>query len=387
MYYLINSPIKNFLLAVIVLLSIMLNSSSVFSQRMVMGEINFEAVGIGSNDRWSADFTAQSGELRWWNDYKISTLYGSGDAGSTTGNQRISPGIDAPNSYDLSGPVVAYGIYDFTFHFPQPLGDKGFTLDLRDANWSYEGMADIYIRWNSNTNEFQYYNSLTEPYWATLGNSGSSHCIWDLFDQDTNQEVFQPAAPSDFCCTNLNQIGYCPDFEWNFPYQPLFYQDYPDNFTYNIYRKANQGKFLCVVSDLGFPPATDPLYWTDNKISIAPQNQGIKFTYYVNAETGDAPTSPPSATISIWGYYLEEKNSPKEEYEIVTANYQSQNYYLTASPNPLNPSTTINYKLPTASHATLKIFNLQGEVVKKLADRYHIANHYQVVWNGENEIG
>ncbi len=60
----------------------------------------------------------------------------------------------------------------------------------------------------------------------------------------------------------------------------------------------------------------------------------------------------------------------------------AQNY-----PNPFNPSTTISYALPTASRVTLQIFNLQGEVVKTLVNGLQPANHYQVSWNGENELG
>lgn len=59
-----------------------------------------------------------------------------------------------------------------------------------------------------------------------------------------------------------------------------------------------------------------------------------------------------------------------------------QNY-----PNPFNPTTAIRYALPEASHVTLKIYNLRGELVKTLVDGYQAALTYQVTWNGYNEAG
>jgi len=60
----------------------------------------------------------------------------------------------------------------------------------------------------------------------------------------------------------------------------------------------------------------------------------------------------------------------------------SQNY-----PNPFNPTTTIRYALPKASHVTLKMFNLRGELVKTLVNGYQSAQYHQVMWNGSNEAG
>jgi len=59
-----------------------------------------------------------------------------------------------------------------------------------------------------------------------------------------------------------------------------------------------------------------------------------------------------------------------------------QNY-----PNPFNPTTTIRYALPKASHVTLKIYNLRGELVNTLVNGYQTAQNHQVVWNGDNEAG
>jgi hypothetical protein len=50
-------------------------------------------------------------------------------------------------------------------------------------------------------------------------------------------------------------------------------------------------------------------------------------------------------------------------------------------PNPFNPSTTINYKLPKASYVVLEIFDLLGRKVESLVSGQQRAGHQQVIWN------
>ncbi len=54
----------------------------------------------------------------------------------------------------------------------------------------------------------------------------------------------------------------------------------------------------------------------------------------------------------------------------------SQNY-----PNPFNPSTTIKYQIPKAGNVKLTVFNILGEVVSVLIDRYEETGVYSISFN------
>jgi hypothetical protein len=56
-------------------------------------------------------------------------------------------------------------------------------------------------------------------------------------------------------------------------------------------------------------------------------------------------------------------------------------------PNPFNPSTIIRYESAQAGHVTLRIYDVNGALVKILEDRDRPAGRYEVGWNGENERG
>lgn len=51
-------------------------------------------------------------------------------------------------------------------------------------------------------------------------------------------------------------------------------------------------------------------------------------------------------------------------------------------PNPFNPETTIQLNIPTNGKATLKIFNMKGQLIRTLHDGYLQAGNKTIKWNG-----
>ena len=56
-------------------------------------------------------------------------------------------------------------------------------------------------------------------------------------------------------------------------------------------------------------------------------------------------------------------------------------------PNPFNPTTTIQYQLPTDGHVTLEIYNVLGEKVRKLVEGIEESGYHEVEWDATNTSG
>ena len=61
--------------------------------------------------------------------------------------------------------------------------------------------------------------------------------------------------------------------------------------------------------------------------------------------------------------------------------YVSQNY-----PNPFNPSTSFYIDIPKAGNLSVKVFDVNGKVVKELINTYVNSGRVQARWSGKNEF-
>jgi hypothetical protein len=59
-----------------------------------------------------------------------------------------------------------------------------------------------------------------------------------------------------------------------------------------------------------------------------------------------------------------------------------QNY-----PNPFNPSTTIVYQIPKAALVEVKIYDLNGSLIKEVFSGLQSEGEYRISWDGRNQLG
>ena len=59
--------------------------------------------------------------------------------------------------------------------------------------------------------------------------------------------------------------------------------------------------------------------------------------------------------------------------------------YSTNYPNPFNPVTTIRFSIKDAGKVTLKVYSIDGKLVKTLVNNEVAQGEYQVLWDGKND--
>ena len=72
-----------------------------------------------------------------------------------------------------------------------------------------------------------------------------------------------------------------------------------------------------------------------------------------------------------------------ENGDVIPDSYALEQNY----PNPFNPETRIRYSVPEAGFVSIRIFRIDGELIKTLENRDRLPGRYEVVWDGTNDHG
>ena len=87
--------------------------------------------------------------------------------------------------------------------------------------------------------------------------------------------------------------------------------------------------------------------------------------------------------INKFGIYQLQWNADYTIEESLPNNYKlKQNY-----PNPFNPKTTITYQLPNSADVSLKIYNINGQLVRTLVKDNLESGTYSILWDGNDDSG
>lgn len=105
---------------------------------------------------------------------------------------------------------------------------------------------------------------------------------------------------------------------------------------------------------------------------------GLSPQEYIDLEF-DTRGAPPGSQLVFMahGQYFRQGANPAPEVPAV--------YFLEQNrPNPFNPSTTIQFGLPKGSRTTLRVFDVNGRLVRTLVDRSLPAGLHSAEWDGRN---
>ena len=142
----------------------------------------------------------------------------------------------------------------------------------------------------------------------------------------------------------------------------------PDVDVFNVYKSTTAG-----FDPTGMTPVAQVkgVEYVDQAVTT-----GMRYYYRLEAVDLAGNHSTYSAEASIIF------TSVKEVGDVPTAFALDQNY-----PNPFNPSTEIRFALPKATHVTLSVYTVSGELVTTLLDEAMSAGTFSITWNGRSSSG
>lgn len=253
------------------------------------------------------------------------------------------------------------------WHYSLPVGD-GKAVETNPGYGLYRCFVDIMGHKHLGDKTILY---LIDALWSSTNNANPP-IKWRMepFNNDYPSSIFASMDP-----VAIESVGF--DF--------LFHEFGPDHPTEGAYDpKDNKGPFprYSGVDDY-LHQAADSLNWPDN-IIYDPENDGkpLPRSLGVHEHWNNATEKKYSRNLGFnTGIELVYLKSTVDVTGLKDSKLQAfqlkQNY-----PNPFNKRTTIEFNLKESNHVQLIIYNISGQLVKKLVDANFSAGAHSVVWNG-----
>ncbi|MDD2228531.1 MAG: C25 family cysteine peptidase [Candidatus Cloacimonetes bacterium] len=115
--------------------------------------------------------------------------------------------------------------------------------------------------------------------------------------------------------------------------------------------------------------------WTEATFELGNVNGTAKFRWIFGSD----------GAVSGEGWYIDDvkivgTGSANEDEVITVKEVQLSDNF----PNPFNPTTTLRFSLPTDLQVSLDIYNVKGQLVRRLLDTPLSKGHHDVVWDGSD---
>jgi len=279
------------------------------------------------------------------------------------------------SAYDLVGsatPITSYSIYrrvDYSFSSGEPNGRRRIRsvagppepYNTPPGDWDYIGVVPA-------RQEDRY--SIVAPtiadstvtqgmYYSTFFISALTDTQWVYFDSPPDSgyslDNLSPHVPTGLAVAYNAGVGNA--LSWDAPADVDFQH-------FNIYR-GDGPDFEPSVASLVH--ATEGTGWID------PVADGWKYVYKLTAVDEAGNESVPASADAVTGT---RGTAPPIAFGL----YQNV-------PNPFNPVTTIQFDVPQPTTVRLSVFNVNGQLVRTLANRPFESGRQQVQWDGRDNHG
>ncbi len=263
---------------------------------------------------------------------------------------------ELPNTgYDYQ-PIAAFS-YNFDV-----AGDYIITVELADAN----GVAHVYVGgealaetdWSINGNVI----SIDYSFEGTKENRGEMDIVITNDDQTLPVELssFTAIATSN----NFAQISWTTASESHL-------------LGYNLYRSENENQEDALRVTATMIQASNSTMGSSYSFTDDEVEMNVTYNYWLQSNDFDG-SSEMFGPVSV-------KISDQEDHDIDNVLLGTQ--LLGNYPNPFNPETTISYSVAQAQHVTIEVYNVKGQLVRRLLNEQvnKTNTKLNIVWNGKDD--